>query len=1131
MSSSWGGRVPGGAVFLACALEAIAAGVPAAATAFLRPGRPVERALAAGEVHAYVFDLDAGRRWRVRVEQDGIDVALDARPTSGGPAQNVDGPLARSGPEWLVLPAGAGGTWRLEVRAPAQGVGPGRYSVRVDALPEATAADRARLAAETALTRVGRLAREATPESRRAALAACTEALELWRRLGARREEGLTLDAGAALHVLLGDWGEADQGYAAAQHVWRELGDTRRLAAALNEQGLAESSLGRAPQARERLERALALREQLGDVHGQVETLANLGLTYHKAGDLDAALERYRRALPMARARGEARQESALLNNIGGVYYVLGEPDAALDHYAQALALRQRLGDRTDEAEVLNNIAIQYRALGQPQEALQRYVQVLEIARAAADRRLEARALNNLGFAYQALGEAPRAHTFYEQALPLRRATGDRTGEAATLNNLAAASLELGQPARAVELEQEAVALMNAIGNRLGQASALVTLARAQAALQQTGPALASLDAALALTHDAGSRALEADVLQRRGEVLELRARPEEARATLLQALELRRATRQREAEAETLYALARVERNLGRPAEALGRVRAAIAVIEDLRTRVASPELRATFFGARRPAYELQIDLLMALERAEPGAGHVRAALEASEAARARTLVDLLNEAGADPDQRIDPALAERRRALLRRLSAKAARRLELAARQADDPRLARLDQDLNAVRAELDDVEADLRRRDPRYADLTRAPGLDAAGIQALLDGDTLLLEYALGEERSWLWLVAPHALEAFELPPRREIEAAAQAAYDALATRDVLGGAAGDAGALERVARLVLVPVTGRLGDKRLVIVPDGALHFVPFAALPVLAAEDAPAPGVAAARPGSTVPLLARHEIVSLPSVAGLAALRHETGRPPAAHLLAVLADPVFDADDARLGSRRAQARADTRGGAAPLAPKAGHEGAAAPATAALGRLPATRQEAEAIVRLVSPGQALVALGFDANRAALLEGPLGSARVLHLATHGVLDTRNPELSGLVLSRFGPDGRPRDGFLRLQDIYGLRLPSELVVLSGCQTALGREVRGEGLVGLTRGFMYAGVPRVAASLWRVPDRATARLMERFYEGLLRDGLSAAAALRRAQLDVRAERRWSDPYYWAAFVLEGDWH
>lgn len=1076
----------------------------------LEPGRALERDVGAGERHTYFMELAGPGRWGVHLDQQGIDVALVAWPAPDGPALEVDGPLARRGPEWLVLPAGATGLWTLEVRAPDRGVGPGRYRLSLDPLPADTPKARARLSGEEAFTRVGQATRLATPESRRQALAACDEARGAWRLAGARREEALALDARAALHVLLGEWREADAGYAESLALWREMGDVAREAAALNEQGVARWSLGQVLPARELLEQALALRERLGDAHALAETLANLGLTYHAAGDLDQALARYTRAMATARDHGEQRVAAALLNNLGGVHLLRGEPDPAREHFERALALNAELGDRKGQAEVLNNLALLFRGLGEPQAALQHYSAALAIARELSDGRAEARTLSNMAFAYQVLGEPERARTFYEQALPLRRAAGDGAGEAATLNTLAQALLELGQAAPAADLARQALQAMRATSSRIGEGSALVTLARADAAAGRTAAALAGLETALALAKDVGSRALEADVTQRRGEILAELDQPQKARELLTAAVELRRALRQREGEASALHALARVERRLGLTADALGRVRAALALLEDLRSRVVTPELRATFFGARRPAYELHVDLLMDLHRRDPGAGHDREALLASEAARARTLVDLLAGSGHEPPARAEPALAERRDALLRRLSAKASRRLELAARNPTDARVSALDREVNAARAELDEVEAALWRSDPRYAALVRPPRLDFQDVQALLDDDSLLLEYALGETRSLLWLVTRQGLETFELEGRATIEAAVRAAYEALSVRDV--GAGRDAAALAELSRLLLGPVATRLGTRRLVIVPDGALHYVPFAALP-----DPAAPGPR--RP----PLVEAHEIVSLPSVAALSALRGSSeGRATPTHTLAVLADAVFDADDPRLhGGARDAARAETRSG-----PAEGEPGE----TTVLGRLQATRLEAETIAALVPPSQARVVLGFDATRSALVDGTLASARILHLATHGVFDARNPELSGLVLSRFRADGQPRDGFLRLHDIYGLRLASDLVVLSGCQTALGREVRGEGLVGLTRGFMYAGVPRVAASLWRVPDRATAELMARFYEGLLRDGLPPAAALRRAQLALRAERRWSDPYYWAAFLLQGDW-
>ncbi|HET9317325.1 MAG TPA: CHAT domain-containing protein, partial [Vicinamibacteria bacterium] len=190
----------------------------------------------------------------------------------------------------------------------------------------------------------------------------------------------------------------------------------------------------------------------------------------------------------------------------------------------------------------------------------------------------------------------------------------------------------------------------------------------------------------------------------------------------------------------------------------------------------------------------------------------------------------------------------------------------------------------------------------------------------------------------------------------------------------------------------------------------------------------------------------------------------------------------------------------------------------------------GRLPYSRREAESIAATAPPGTVLLALDFNASRAQALSTELARYRIVHLATHGFVDERQPDLSGLVFSLVDRRGRPQEGFVRLRDVYGLRLPVDLVVLSGCRTGLGQQVRGEGLVGLVRGFMYAGAPRAVAGLWSVEDRATAALMLEFYRGLLGSGRPPAEALRRAQLAVRAQPRWRHPFYWAGFVLHGDW-
>jgi CHAT domain-containing protein len=298
------------------------------------------------------------------------------------------------------------------------------------------------------------------------------------------------------------------------------------------------------------------------------------------------------------------------------------------------------------------------------------------------------------------------------------------------------------------------------------------------------------------------------------------------------------------------------------------------------------------------------------------------------------------------------------------------------------------------------------------------------------------------------------------------------------------------------------MLLGPVVSQLTARRLVIVGDGALQYLPFSVLP------GPKGSTAAGEP-----LVVRHEIISLPSASTLAVLRQQlNGRPVAANAVAILADPVFDADDVRV----------TRGGAPAASPQNAGE--------RLPRLPFTRREAEGILSLARSASTMRALDFDASRDTATSQRLAQYRIVHFATHGFLDGEHPELSGIALSLVDRDGLPRNGYLRLHDLYTLDLPAELVVLSACQSALGEAVKGEGLVGLTRGFMYAGTPRIVASLWRVDDVATAELMKRFYEGILVKRLPPAAALRAAQLALQKQRRWAAPYFWAAFVLQGEW-
>jgi CHAT domain-containing protein len=377
----------------------------------------------------------------------------------------------------------------------------------------------------------------------------------------------------------------------------------------------------------------------------------------------------------------------------------------------------------------------------------------------------------------------------------------------------------------------------------------------------------------------------------------------------------------------------------------------------------------------------------------------------------------------------------------------------------------------------------------------------------------------------------------LASFTLPKRSDIEQAARTVYELLTARNqnpkdepelqrdarLSRARAAYPAAAARLSGMILGPVSSLLPRKRLVIVSDGALQYIPFGVLPHPRRKDV-----------DDRPLIVEAEVVSAPSASALAQLRREiAGRRPAPKAVAVIADPVFEVDDPRVSRGRevANVRSGDNPRTAPTVLERSWVDVTSGENRKITRLPFSRQEANAIIAAAPPGSRFEALSFRASRATAMSPDLAQYRFIHFATHGIVDSQTPALSGIVLSLVDQQGKPQDGFLRLWDIYNLRLPADLVVLSACQTALGKEVRGEGLIGLTRGFFYAGAARVIASMWSVDDGATAELMTHFYQGILNKGLTPAAAMRSAQIEMWRQKRWrGDPYYWGAFQLQGEW-
>lgn len=1085
--------------------------------------RMIERPLGSGETHTYRIKADAGQYLRISIAPRGLEISFALSDPGGAGVAEAENPVGIPRPEQLLAIADVSGDFILHVRSNWKSSGVGRYELTLDDVRKATPQDRCRVEAARFQRQGDRSRYEGVASSLVRAATEFNEALQLWRTAGDIGGEGRTLVELGNASAVLGDAAMAIDYYLESLPLLEAADDWYSEGYALLGIGSSYDNTGETDKAVDYFGRSLQLFRAHREVAGDAWALNHLGVVYNDLGKYQKAILYLEEALPLWARAGHRRGESYAHNTLGLAYRALGEKPASLEHFERALRLSREVRNPRIWA-TLGNIGDLFLSTGEVQKALDYYREAFEVTKKGGIPLDEAGTILRLGFAYVALGENRTALECLQQARALFHAGGDPFGEAAALCYSAEAFASLGETQQAIDAFRGALDLQRVTGDQW-IADTLNHLGKLYVSTGDLPAALDSYGQALSAAQAVGNCPEELISMTGLAAIDALEGEPSRALARL--ELALTWSLGYQATEAEILFITARVLGTRGDLAEARTAIEASLDIVERLRSALRAETLRTSYFASVQERYGLLIDVLMRLHRVDPSGGFDALALVASERARARGLLDLLAEARADVRQSVDPALSDRERSLEQRLAASRTRQAGFLSRGGEPGAEVALAREIAELKSEQDGVEEEIRSRSPRYAALTRPEPMAVREIQGLLGDDTVLLEYALGEEQSFLWAIGRNGISSYVLPGRGKIEALAKGIYESW--RSPSSGVDSGAKASRRYAtelsKIVFAPVSHLLRKKkRLVIVAEGALLYVPFGALPSPAGEGE---GVAAAS------LMAEHEIVTLPSASTLAGLRADrTNRPRPSMTLAVLADPVFDRNDSRI---RAVAGPSTERtpAASQTEPEVGTQLArsARDAGAGLFRLPFTRREARAISQLVAPTQRLEALGFEASREMATGQELSRYRIVHFATHGLLDTVHPELSGLVFSLVDRQGRDQEGFLPVSEVFKLKLSADLVVLSACQTALGKEIRGEGLVGLTRAFMFAGAPTVVASLWRVDDVATAELMKRFYEGMLGPRkLRPAAALREAQVDVAKQERWRDPYYWAAFVLQGEW-
>lgn len=783
---------------------------------------------------------------------------------------------------------------------------------------------------------------------------------------------------------------------------------------------------------------------------------------------------------------GDPRQEALALHNLGNFYLHNGAYGSALNAYSQALELFTVMGDEHERGYVLDGLGHLTLQLNKP-GASGLFRQAADEGARYGDDFLEMSSTSDLTQVLRDRGMPREALPYCELEIRHSRSLENPVFTVLAFRDTGETYLKMGRMDTAIQYFEKALEPQWILTNVAEQADTRMELAQAFEQAKNPAAAMASYDQAAALAHSVQYLTTEANAL----------------------------------------YHSALLDVAFGKKAEALAKVEQSIDLAEHFRARSGSEDARAFWFGTVHQFYELQVDLLMG--QSDPlSDGDVRRAFDASENSRSRTLVELLRESNVNLNLGMDSALVRKKEQLDQFIADLSQEEVALLNRKRAGSEMPGLVSRLASASRLDNDVRREILARYPKYSELETSFGtISSEKAQGLLDPDDLLIEYQLGEDGGYAWALTATDISYFRLP---KAEVLTSLAREFIARTSGSSCNRGSACAndsdprfitlSEELGAILLGPVEKKLTHHRLIFVNDGILQYLPFSAL-----ADPESPRTASEETNN---LMNSHEIVYLPSASALWAIRsrNRTVR-PSEERVAVFADPVFESDDPRIHTMRHKVpeslSSQTQAIEAVTRDIVSFRNG-------IPRLPGTRREATEIAAVAKQNNVQLNLDFDASLRRLTEREVATASILHFATHSILDSKHPESSGIVLSLFRKDGTSQDGYLGLKGIYGLHLNAKLVVLSACDTALGRDIHGEGIIGLTRGFLYAGAPSVVATLWKVDDQATSAFMKLFYGALLNEKESPASALREAQRAMRRQTRWRSPYYWSGFALIGDW-
>jgi CHAT domain-containing protein len=850
-------------------------------------------------------------------------------------------------------------------------------------------------------------------------------------------------------------------------------------------------NLGESEKWREPANELLRLARERGCGQFEASTLELFGRVARESGDLAPAIDYYQQAAKKCKESRCATTAIKLLS-LASLLQQAGDLHLALQTAEQS---REAIRDYAPSGEPgVVQEAFRQRTLGNIHEELGDWYQSLRhseesvrLFRSVDNNWTAGAGMGNSAGAYAALGDLESAMWAAHECYESGRQFNDRSEQERCLGAIAQIELQRSRPRAAIRVLEKALAAAPAVGNKRFEATGWLLLAAAHKQLGNYGTALTAATRALerlreigSVNEQAGAYAEHADIQLRLGNL-------DGAEIQFGKSLALSAPAMLADTIVAARRGLAEVARRRGRLDVARSQLDQAIAITESLRSRIPDVEMRTGYLAENWKVFEEQLRVLAELHRHDPLQGFDRLALSVAEKSRARAFVEMLVESKTDLSAR----LTEDERQRSAHLETVLSRAYTGASRGA----IERAEHDLSAWAME-------LRERHPEMRQAQYPEPWPADRIQALIrERGIVMVEFAVGDELSLAWVVDRGGVQMRRLPGRARIDAEVRALRALLERRP--GGVQSNAQYDQRAAqvmRMLFGPLEVRVRTARqIVIVPDGALHYVPFEALRTTVGKY----------------LVEGSAVSYVPSASALGEMLAGFQSQPAPRPMDLLAygDPAFRGASGAPGATGPAERV-----------RAAYERSGL----RMEPLPGSRDEVLAIGALYRPDRRKLVLGNKATESSVKSEPLARYRRIHFASHAVLDERQPSRSGVVLAAT-PLASDEDGILRMNEIMTLKLDADLVTLSACQTGLGKLIRGEGMVGLTRAFLYAGARRVVVSLWQVNDIATAQLMKRFYSEM-NHGAAPQDALRTARLAMlHADQvAWRHPYYWAPFVVVG---